>query len=86
MCSSVVRDKNSTHALLMRNVLFWTCLTTKMGLFLSLHSLKDTEHDSTNSVSLTSGAKGLVNFELGLQLRQLLVCTSTSKVVILFPQ
>ena len=36
-----------------------------MGLFLSLHSVKDTENESANSVSLTLRAKGLVKIQLG---------------------
>ena len=37
----------------------------KMGLFLSLHSVKDTENESANSVSLTLRAKGLGNVPIG---------------------
>ena len=36
-----------------------------MGLFLSLHSVKDAENESANSVSLTLRAKGLVEIQIG---------------------
>ena len=36
-----------------------------MGLFLSLHYVKDTENESANSVSLTLRAKGLVKIQFG---------------------
>ena len=37
----------------------------KMRLFLSLHSVKDTENESANSVYLTLRAKGLVKLQMG---------------------
>ena len=37
----------------------------KMILFLSLHSVKDTENESANSVYLTLRAKGLVKLQIG---------------------
>ena len=36
-----------------------------MGLSLSLHSVKDTENEAANSVSLTLTAKGLVKIQIG---------------------
>ena len=36
-----------------------------MGLFLSLHSVKDAENELANSVSLTLRAKGLVEIQIG---------------------
>ena len=36
-----------------------------MGLSLSLHSVKDIENESANSVSLTLTAKGLVKIQIG---------------------
>ena len=35
-----------------------------MDLFLSLHSVKDTENESANSISLTLRAKGLVKIQI----------------------
>ena len=37
----------------------------RMGLFLSLYSVKDTENESANSVSRTLRAKGLVKIQIG---------------------
>ena len=51
-----------------------------MGFLLSLHSFKYTENESGNSVSLSLRAKGLAKIQIGSLVRQLLVCTSTSKV------
>ena len=51
-----------------------------MSLVLSLHSFKYTENESANSVSLSLRAKGLAKIQIGSLVRQLLVCTSTSKV------
>ena len=47
----------------------------KMDLFLSLHSVEDTENEPANFV--TFGAKDLVKIQIG-SLSELLLCTSTS--------
>ena len=44
---------------------FLKVFSIRMGLFLSLYSVKDTENESANSVSLTLRAKGLVKIQIG---------------------
>jgi len=54
-----------------------TKFSIKMRLFISLHSVKDTENESANFVTLR--AKGLVKIQIGSP-SEFLLCTSTSKV------